>query len=416
MPQFIITLREGVEAALVIGIVLAYLAKVGRPELRRVVYAGLAAAFAGSIAVAIVISRMAYNQDVFEGWVMLGAAVFVISMVVFMARTARSLKGKIEDRVGGLTTSGSKFGLFGFVFLMVLREGVETVLVLSAISPSTSEFVSLLGTIAGVLAAVLFGVMFVKGSVRINLRKFFRVTTVILMFVAFQLVISGLHELSEDGVLPSSPREMALVGPVVRNDMFFFVTILALAGLMILFEQRRREPKPLAASSNAERRKAQWSARRERLWMGAVYSCSFIFILLVTAQFIYAKTANAAPPATPVTFSNGVATIPTADLADGDLHRYQAVENGVQVRFLLYRKPDGKVASVLDACQICGSQGFSRTANGLVCRNCAAPVNPQSVGQPGGCNPIPLKSTAQADAVVIAEGDLAAAAGHFGKH
>src|SRR5579884_1698096 len=163
MPQFIITLREGVEAALVIGIVLAYLAKVGRPELRRVVYAGLAAAFAGSIAVAIVISRMAYNQDVFEGWVMLGAAVFVISMVVFMARTARSLKGKIEDRVGGLTTSGSKFGLFGFVFLMVLREGVETVLVLSAISPSTSEFVSLLGTIAGVLAAVLFGVMFVKG-------------------------------------------------------------------------------------------------------------------------------------------------------------------------------------------------------------------------------------------------------------
>ena len=90
MLQFIITLREGVEAALVIGIVLAYLGKVGRSDLRKVVYAALVAAFGGSIAVAVVISRTAYNQDIFEGWVMLLAAVFVVSMVVFMARTARA--------------------------------------------------------------------------------------------------------------------------------------------------------------------------------------------------------------------------------------------------------------------------------------------------------------------------------------
>src|SRR5205085_1458520 len=88
---------------------------------------------------------------------------------------------------------------------------------------------------------VLFGVMFVKGSVRINLQKFFRVTTAILFFVALQLIISGLHELSETGVLPSSKREMALIGPIVRNDMFFFVTIVALAALMILFEAKRRQ-------------------------------------------------------------------------------------------------------------------------------------------------------------------------------
>lgn len=415
MLQFIITLREGVEAALVIGIVLAYLAKVGRADLGKVVYAALGAAFAGSIAVALAISRTAYNQDIFEGWVMLLAAVFVISMVVFMARTARGLKGRIEERVGGFTTSRSKLGLFGFVFLMVLREGVETVLFLSAISLSSSELATFLGTLGGIVVAVLFGVMFVKGSVRINLQKFFRVTTVILIFVAAQLVVTGLHELSENGVLPSSTREMALVGPIVRNDMFFFVTILALAGLMILFEQRRREPQLGKDASNAERRKAQWTARRERFWMGSVYCCSFVFILLVTAQFIYAKTASAAPPATPVAFVDGVATIPTSDLADGDLHRYSAIENSVEVRFLLYRKPDGKVASVLDACQICGSQGFSKTSNGLVCKNCAAPVNPQSVGQPGGCNPIPLKSSAQGDSVVIAEADVAAAADHFRK-
>src|SRR6202020_2456297 len=100
------------------------------------------------------------------------------------------------------------------------------------------------GTLAGVIAAIAFGVMFVKGSVRINLQKFFRVTTAILFLVAAQLVISGLHELSENGILPSSKREMAIVGPIVRNELFFFVTIVALAALMILFDAKRRQQLP----------------------------------------------------------------------------------------------------------------------------------------------------------------------------
>ena len=87
------------------------------------------------------------------------------------------------------------WGLFLFVFLMVLREGVETVLILGAVSLNSTELLSFLGTLSGVIVAIVFGVMFVKGSVRINLQKFFRVTTAILFFVAAQLVISGLHEL-----------------------------------------------------------------------------------------------------------------------------------------------------------------------------------------------------------------------------
>jgi FTR1 family protein len=106
---------------------------------------------------------------------------------------------------------------------MVLREGAETVLILSAVSLDSGALMSFLGTLFGVLAAVIFGVMFVKGSVRINLQKFFRVTTVILFFVAAQLLVSGLHELSENGVIRSSKEEMALIGPIVRNDFFFFV-------------------------------------------------------------------------------------------------------------------------------------------------------------------------------------------------
>ena len=409
LQAFIVTLREGVEAALIVGITLAYLTKIGRQELRKTVYAALAAAFLGSIGVAVVISRTHLNEDVFEGWVMLVAAFFVITMVIFMMKTGRKLKGEIEGKVGLLAGNDAWFGLFIFIFLMVLREGAETVLILSAVSLNSTELMSFLGTLLGVLAAVAFGVMFVKGSVRINLQKFFRVTTAIMFLVAAQLVISGLHELSESGVIASSKREMAIIGPIVSNDWFFFVTIFALAALMVLFDAKRRSTEPVAASlSPAERRKATWSARRERLWMVSVYTFSFVFIALVTAEFIYTKGVSALSPATEVTFTGGRVSIPLAQISDGDLHRFQAKENGTDIRFWLYQKPDGKIATVFDACEICGSVGFYKSGNSVICKNCAAPINPQSVGTAGGCNPVPLKATQTADAVIIEEADVAA--------
>ena len=410
LQAFIITLREGVEAALIVGITLAYLAKIGRNDLRKAVYAALGAAFVGSIGIAVVISRLNWNEDVFEGWIMLAAAFFVITMV----KTGRRLKGEIEGKVGLLAGDDAWIGLFFFVFLMVLREGAETVLILSAVSLNSTELMSFLGTLLGVLCAIAFGVMFVKGSVRINLQKFFRVTTAILFLVALQLVVAGLHELSESGVIISSKREMAIIGPIVRNDLFFFVTIFALAALMVLFDAKRREPVTEPASA-AERRKAAWTGRKERLWMASVYGFSFVFIALVTAEFIYTKSVSALSPATEVSFTNGQVKIPLAQVSDGDLHRYQAQENGIEVRFWLYQKPDGKVATVFDACEICGAVGFYKSGNGVVCKNCAAPINPQSVGTAGGCNPIPLKATQTADAVIIQEADIAAGSRVFEK-
>jgi high-affinity iron transporter len=407
LEAFIVTLREGVEAALIVGITLAYLSKINRPELRKSVYAALTCAFVGSLGVAALLSRTHWNQDIFEGWVMLAAAFFVVTMIIFMMKTGREMKGEIEGKVGLLAGRNAWFGLFAFVFLMVLREGVETVLILSAVSLNSTELFSFMGTFLGVVAAVVFGVMFVKGSVRINLQKFFRVTTVILFFVAAQLVISGLHELSENGVLPSSKTEMAIIGPIVRNDLFFFITILALAALMVLFEVKRREAGTVFTSA-AEKRKAVWSARRERLWMASVYASSFVFIVLVTAEFIYTKSVSALSPATEVTFVNGQISIPLTQVQDGDLHRFSAQENGTTVRFWLYQKPDGKIATVLDACEICGAVGFYKGPNGVVCKNCAAPINPQSVGMPGGCNPVPLKAQTTADAIIIQEADVAA--------
>jgi high-affinity iron transporter len=424
LQAFIITLREGVEAALIVGIVFAYLSKIGRHELKRTVFWALGAAVVTSIGVAIIVAHLNFNSDIIEGWVMLAAAFFVISMIWFMHKTARSMKGDIESKVAKFTGGAdgpSHLGLFLFVFLLVLREGVETVLILSAVTLNSTELLSFTGTLLGVAVAVVFGVLFIRGSVKINLQRFFRVTTVILYFVTFQLLVSGLHELSENGVLPSSTTEMRLIGPIVRNDLFFFVTMLALAGLMVLLEYRRRAPIALAeTASPAEKRKAAWTARREKMWMNAVVITSFLFIFLSTAEFIYAKSATALSPTTPVTLFGSVVTLPTADINDDKLHRFGVIlddgkGHSTQVRFLLYKKPDGKIVSVADACQICGPVGFYLSSQGIICKMCASPITPGSMGVAGGCNPIPLDSKISNGQLTIAAADLQALAPTFNK-
>src|SRR5208337_286822 len=218
--------------------------------------------------------------------------------------------------------------------------------------------------------------------------------------------------LSENGVLPSSRQEMAIIGPIVRNDFFFFVTIFVLAALMVLFEMKSRQPVELPAAG-AARRKALWTARRERFWMASVYVVSLKIIVMITASFIYEKSASALSPAAEVTFVDGKVSIPLKQVYDGELHRFEAKEGGVEVRFWLYQKPDGKIATLFDACEICGAVGFYKGTQGVVCKNCAAPINPQSVGMAGGCNPIPLKAQVTDDAVIVSEADVAAGRHYF---
>ena len=423
LQAFIITLREGVEASLIVGIIFAYLGKIDRPELKRTVLWGLASAVTASVVCAVVVARLQLNSDIFEGWVMLVAACFVVSMIWFMNKTARSMKGEIEARIASKLDSASvrtsEIGLFLLVFLLVLREGVETVLILSAVSLNSTELLSFSGTALGILVAVVFGVLFIRGSVKINLQRFFRVTSIILYFVTFQLLVSGLHELSENGVLPSSTAEMRYIGPIVRNDLFFFVTMLALAGLMILLEQRRRIPAALPANvTSADIRRAAWSARREKTWSTAVVATSFLFIFFSSAEFIYAKSSTALSETTPVTLVGDQVTVPTSQVNDDKLHRFGVhVDDGhghsPEVRFLLYKRPDGTIVSVADACTICGPVGFYMGSQGITCKMCASPLNPASMGQPGGCNPIPLPSTQSNGQIVIAAADLRVIAPRF---
>ncbi len=407
ISTFVITLREGVEAALVIAIAVAYVKRIGRLDLMPAIYRALLTAVVASFIAAWTFAKIGLSSEVLEGPGLLVSAVFVFSMVIWMNRHGARMKTEIETGLQkGTSDNSGGWGIFAFVFLMVFREGVETVLILAATRLDTSGIVEAFAAVLAIALAVLFGVSFVRGTIRVNLKQFFRITTVIMMVVAAQLTLLGLHELSESQVLPSSSREMAIIGPIAKNDVFFYVTILALVAAMILLDSRSRRAPRAEGLEGASLRKARWTARREKLWMTASCAASCIFIFLLTAEFIYARQLTALSVPKPVTFENAAVHIPVAEFSDGNLHRYVARVQNVDVRFIVIAKPDKTLAVALDACQICGTQGYYQKDHEVICRNCASDIVISSIGTAGGCNPIPLKSHIDSDTLVIDQDDF----------
>jgi high-affinity iron transporter len=417
--SLVITLREGMEAALILGIVLGYLKKTGRQCWSRYVWWGLASAVVASLAAAYAVHRFQVVEDAYEGWLMLAGAIFVASMIYWMWRTGKRLKQEIETRLSELSAAPSRsagFGLFLFVFLMVFREGAETVLFLAAVSLRTTELLNFMGGVLGLTLAVMLGVAFFKGSVKVDLRKFFMVTTMVLWVVAAQLLVSGVHELSEAMVLPSGPREMALIGPIVNNDAFFFVVIVALSLFLIVAQRIKGDiasAREVAHLSPPERRKILASQQRDRFWKLSATAASLLVMVLISTQFIYSRTAHAMSPPQRATIQNGEAQISTSLLADHDLHHIVIDVEGTEVRLIAILDASGTVRVGLDACMICGHQGYYQDGKNVICRNCGAVIYVPTIGHAGGCNPAHIDYRVDGDSLQIAATDLAAAANHF---
>ena len=417
--SLVITLREGVEAALIVGIVLGYLKKTGRQAWGRYVWWGLAAAVAASLGAAFLVHRFEVKEDAYEGWLMLAGAAFVASMVWWMWRTGKRLKREIESKLTALSSSpgrGAAFGLFLFVFLMVFREGIETVLFLAAVSLRTSELLNFMGGVSGLMLAMALGVAFFKGSLKVDLRKFFSLTTLLLLVVAAQLFVSGVHELSEAQVLPSSRREMALIGPIVNNDAFFFVVIVALV-LFLIIAQRLHSMGSGAPEggqlSPPARRKLLADRQRERFWKLTASAAGLLVIMLISAEFIYSRTAHAMAPSERASVRNGEAQIPTSQLADHNLHRFAIDVGDVEVRLIAILDSSDTVRAGLDACLICGHQGYYQEGKNVICRNCGAAISVPTLGLAGGCNPIHIDYRVEGDSLRIAASALAAASKYF---
>lgn len=396
LSAFLIALREGVEASLVVGIILVYLSRTGRAHLARFAWYGVAAAVALSLGIAVALERFRISEDGFEGVMLLVAAAFVITMIVWMNRVARHLKKEIEQKVEAYAArvgDAAGWGIFLFVFLMVVREGAELALILRAVEMSTEGLQVWIGSLTGVAAAVAVGVFFFKGTLKIPLQRFFAATSIILMLVVFQLAITGLHELSEAQWLPSSKTEMAIVGPIVRNDLFFFVFIFGAAALLVVREWQSATHASAVKSvaNDAEKRLLESQNRRQRRWMAAAASACLIVIMALTADFIYARANSAAPTITKIAVQGTDVRVPIAQVQDGDMHLFSADVNGQVVRFMIIKKPNGW-GTALDACRICGAEGYRQDGQNVICRHCGSAIYVPTIGEAGGCNPIGVPS------------------------
>jgi len=414
ISAILVALREGVEAALVVGIVLVYLNRTGRRALKGYVWTGVSLACLTSIGLAVALQSLNISEDGFEGLMMLVASALVVTMIIWMNHVARSLRKEIEQRIEAYaqkSTRAAGWGVAAFVFMMVVREGAELVLILRAVEISSQGVLVWIGTGIGIAIAVAVGIFFFQGTLKIPLHRFFTVTSVILVVVAFQLALTGIHELSEAEWIWSGKLEMATIGPIVANEFFFFAVILGAAALAVFREwQSSKKPKDDATQNAAEKRLREYEFKRQRRWSLLAATLYVAIVLMLGAEFVYAQAMNEPSAAAAVAAQNGEVQIPVAQLADSTLHFYSADIGNTTVRFMVVHEATGQYVTALDACEICGSKGYKQEGQNVICRNCGAVIYIPSIGQKGGCNPIPVKSRVEGETVIVNLSDLAGSA------
>ena len=253
LQAFVITLREGLEAFLIIAISLAYLRKTGRHALIPAVHWGIVLSILVSVAAAWLFQR-ASNQALWEGILALVAAVLVASLIVHMWRHARRIKREIETHLeqSALRTGMKAFaGVFLFTLLMITREGMETAMLMGTLLFQVRAADIITGAAAGTVCAAIVAALWSKYGHRVNLGLFFQVTAVFLAVFVVQLLIYGFHELTEANIFPySEPLHWATepYGPDGRYGQWLTYLLVVLPVGWLLFAGvfgGRKSPPPV---------------------------------------------------------------------------------------------------------------------------------------------------------------------------
>lgn len=273
--NFLIGLREGIEAGLVVGILVAYLRKIGRADVLPRLWLGIGAAIALSLATGAILTWGPYGlsfqaQEILGGSLSILAVGLVTWMILWMARNARALRGELHNKLDA-AVAGAGMGIVLLGFVAVGREGVETALfVWASANSSGSEPLGLAGALLGILAAVVVSYLIFRGFVRINLAKFFTWTGLFLVLVAAGVLAYGIGDLQEAGVLPGADAYAFSIAAAVPPTSWYgallggifnftpeptwlqfgawLTYLVVVATAFVLRSRTRKTPAPIAAS------------------------------------------------------------------------------------------------------------------------------------------------------------------------
>jgi len=236
LPSFILALREGLEAALIIGLALGVLRKMARPDLNRMLWWGVFSAALLSVLIALGLFWVGaeFNgpgEQLFEGSTMLLAAAILTWLIFWMQNQSKAISQTLEDGVQqSAIRRGGRRALFFLAFLAVIREGVELAIFLLAAQLTTNPLQELLGVSAGIISAALLGWLLFSTSHRLSLKRFFQATNILLIFFAAGLVGLGIHEFNEIGVIPALIDHVWNVGMLLPDESYAGTLLKALLG------------------------------------------------------------------------------------------------------------------------------------------------------------------------------------------
>lgn len=219
----LLAFREGLEAALILGIVLGVLRRTGQASQEKMVWLGAGVAALASLAAGLGLYTLGIGfegpaEQIFEGLAMLSAAGVLTWMIFWMDRRGRTIQTELEKDVREAAGGGGKWAIFSLAFVAVFREGIELALFLTAAAFTTTAAATLVGGLLGLAGAVLAGWLIFATTTRLNVQAFFRVTSILLIFFAAGLVAHGVHEFNEAGLIPAVIEHVWDVNPVLDEN------------------------------------------------------------------------------------------------------------------------------------------------------------------------------------------------------
>lgn len=222
LASFVITFREALEAALIIGIIAAYLAKIGKRELNRYLYIGTSAAVVASVVtgwafMALYGELKGEVKGIFEGVASLTAVAVLTYMILWMAQNSQKIKGELQEKVDVTVSRGHMWGIVTLAFVAVFREGVETVLFLGTLAMQDTAG-TILGLVLGLAVVIVLAILMFRGVYRLDVKKFFKYTSAILIVFAAGLTAYGVHELNEVNIIPPVIEHVWDINPPKNPD------------------------------------------------------------------------------------------------------------------------------------------------------------------------------------------------------